>query len=320
VSWIRELRAWCSGGQRADSPADGQQIDDELMFHLRLLVDDNLARGMPPDSAWQEAQRRFGSLRRYAEACRNSAPGSIVFRLAPAAALFMVGVFCGSWLLTTGRQPPRTIAPHDLTGRVVDRDGKPLADVTLLVILKTWPGGQYSQEPFTARSDSAGQFRLPELIPAEGQFAVQVAAVRSGYALASSYRLLKGPGPHSFEPVTLALGEASPVTLVVQDASGRSVARARVVPASRRSPDGERHLVYFEGSEPIQAVADAAGRVNLDCFALGDQAEVLIQLPGKQWEPHEIRIPKNAMTITVSAQSTADEDEDPVSSTAESSS
>jgi Carboxypeptidase regulatory-like domain len=320
VSWIRELRAWCGGGQRTDSPVNSQEIDEELMFHLRLLIDDNLARGMPPDNAWQEAQRRFGSLRRYAEACRNSARGGIVSWLAPAAALFLAGVFCGSWLLMTGQQHPPTVAPHDLTGRVVDRRGNPLADATLLVILKTWPGGRYQQEPFTATSNSAGQFRLPELIPAEGQFAVQVAAVRSGYALASSYRLLPGPGPHSFEPVTLALGEASPVTLVVQDSSGRSVARARVVPASRRSPDGERHLVYLQGSEPIQAVADAAGRVSLDCFALGDQAEVFIQLPGKEWEPHEIRIPKNAMTITVSAQSTADEDEEPVSPTAESSS
>ncbi len=317
MSWIKKLRAWWCGSLPAGSPAEDQEIDEELMSHLRLLVDDNLARGMPADTAWQEAQRRFGSLRRYADACRSGGRFGFLARLAPAAVLFLVGLVCGSWFLSQQQQPP-TVALHDLTGRVVDRGGKPLADATLLVILKTWPGGRYQQEPFTAKSDAAGRFCLPKLIPTDGQFAVQVAALRSGYALASSYQLQKGPGPHPFKPVTLALAEASPITLVVQDRNGRSVGRARVVPASRKSPDGESHLVYFQGSEPVQAVADAAGRVHLDCFALGDQAQVLIQLPGKDWEPHEIRIPKDALTITVSARSAAEDEEERASPKADS--
>lgn len=89
MSWIKKLRAWWCGSLPAGSPAEDQEIDEELMSHLRLLVDDNLARGMPADTAWQEAQRRFGSLRRYADACRSG--GASVFSLACAGGGVVLG-------------------------------------------------------------------------------------------------------------------------------------------------------------------------------------------------------------------------------------
>lgn len=70
MSWSnlgRVLRRWFI------SPASESEetIDEELLFHLRLLIDDNLAKGMPTDAAWHEAQIRFGSFRRYADECRR---------------------------------------------------------------------------------------------------------------------------------------------------------------------------------------------------------------------------------------------------------
>jgi hypothetical protein len=187
----------------------------------------------------------------------------------------------------------------DLTGRVLDGKGAPLADATLLVILKTWPGGQFQQEPFTTKSDAEGKFSLPNLLPAQGQAEIQVAAFHSGYAFASNYQTQRAGGPRAFKPVTLRLTKAPPFALVVQDRGGQPAAGARVVPSSRKSPGGEEQLIYFQGSEPIQAVADEAGRVDLDCFLPGDKAVVSIQLPGKDWEEHKIRIPKEAKTVTV---------------------
>ena len=40
---IERLRAWWSGAGQADMPAAEKEIDEELMFHLRSLVEDNLA-------------------------------------------------------------------------------------------------------------------------------------------------------------------------------------------------------------------------------------------------------------------------------------
>jgi hypothetical protein len=353
MSWTERLRAWWCGGQMADRPAGEQEIDEELMFHLRSLVGDNLARGMPADTAWQEAQRRFGSLRRYAEACRNGTSGRLVKRIVPAACLLAFGVFFGCLVIDSqqnrelqkairrvqnlqretalaidemrAKQPETAAEPnderqqtkqaagelHDLTGRVLDRAGGPLANATLLVILKTWPGGWYRQEPFATTSDAEGRFCLPNLIPSKGQFAIQLTAFRSGYGFASSYQLQEGAGPHTFEPITLRMADALPITLVVQDCNGRSVARARVVPASRQSAGGERQLVYFQGSEPIHVAADSAGRVGLECFAPGDEAEILVQLPGRDWEQHQIHIPQDAETVTISARAAADDAPDP---------
>ncbi|REK11211.1 MAG: hypothetical protein DWQ37_14875 [Planctomycetota bacterium] len=56
----------------SDLPRD--EIDDELTFHLRALVDENVARGMPLDEAWDDAQRRFGSLSHYSNECHRATP------------------------------------------------------------------------------------------------------------------------------------------------------------------------------------------------------------------------------------------------------
>ncbi len=190
---------------------------------------------------------------------------------------------------------------HDLSGVVLDDNNQPLANSVVLVILKTWPGGQYQQQSFAASSDGQGEFHLPKLIPERGQFAVQVAALKSGYALTSEYQLHEGPGHHAPEPISLRLPEAAPLTLVVRDGNGQPAVGARVLPASRQSPGGQQHLVYFQGSEPIQTTADPAGCAGLACFRRGDQAEIYIQLPGRDWEHHTVMIPLNSDRIVISA-------------------
>jgi hypothetical protein len=77
----------------------------------------------------------------------------------------------------------------DFSGAVLDDAGHPLPEVQLLVILKSWPGGRYQQESFAAISNDQGQFRLPELVAIDKQYAVQVAALKSGYAFQSNYQL-----------------------------------------------------------------------------------------------------------------------------------
>jgi hypothetical protein len=324
-----------AGAQVAQGPAaagDEDEVDEELMFHLRSLVDDNVARGMSSDEAWRNARERFGSLRRYSEACRGASFGNrLRWWGLPALGLLLVGVLAG-WVLREVRslreaqvtileaqsqmkddappsapdsEPPRSDRPsglhRDLAGRIVDRNNQPIAGADVLVILKTWPGGSYRQEEFATRSDRAGAFRLPALVPGEGQRAVLVAAVKAGYVLVSQYQLSRKGEPLESDSLTLQLDDGAPITLVVQDSLGRPVANARVAPASRRSPAGEIHVVYFQGSEPVHAVSDAQGQVDLSGFARGDQAEIRVQLPGQDWEKYAIEIPGEGDTVVLSA-------------------
>jgi putative ABC transport system permease protein len=48
-----------------------QDIDDELRFHVDRREAENLAAGMPPDEAAQEARKRFGNFQTAREECRD---------------------------------------------------------------------------------------------------------------------------------------------------------------------------------------------------------------------------------------------------------
>lgn len=62
------IKSWLPFWHFDVMPSDdaAPQIDEELMFHFRSLVEENLSRGLSSDEAWADAQRRFGSLDHYA--------------------------------------------------------------------------------------------------------------------------------------------------------------------------------------------------------------------------------------------------------------
>jgi hypothetical protein len=73
-------------------------VDEELMFHVRLLVEENRLQGMSDDEAWSSAHRRFGSVYQYAKETRRIDMGHrfTTQRLA-LGGLLVLGVLCG-WL------------------------------------------------------------------------------------------------------------------------------------------------------------------------------------------------------------------------------
>jgi hypothetical protein len=299
------------------------EIDEELMFHVRSLVDEELAKGASFDAAWRAAQDRFGSLPHFAEACRDiTLEDRLMWQRFSIAGFVVLGLLVG-WLaleVRTLRQGQTSLVEanlakiaamkrpvekpaeqrHDITGQVLDQDSQPIDAARLLVILKTWPDGRYRQDDFSTTTDERGRFCLPNLVPSQGQYAILLAAVKNGYALTSNYHLQPAGEHRSVDPVTLRCDPASPITLIVHDARGRPVAHARVAPSSRQSPDGTTHLVYLQGSEPVQTASDAAGRVDLGCFQRGDTAKIFLQLPGKNWRKVSIEVPDQGQVIDVS--------------------
>jgi hypothetical protein len=304
-------------------PAAGEEVHDELMFHFRELVNDRLAAGLPFEAAWNEAEQQFGSMRRYDFECRSL---DLAQRFKWRAVALLAGLVVAAWawwsaIEVPGRrvgselsllrqevqslrdgqaalvaravaapQEDPTTRPVDLAGVVLADDGKPLSEATVFAILKTWPQGNYQQEAFTATTQADGRFQLPGLVPADDRYAIQVAALKDGFAFKSTYQLKQRKPIARPDPISLQLERAAHVTLVVRDASGQPVVGAVVIPSSRKPRQGNQHLVYFQGSQAAQRTTDAQGRVSLDCFLAGDRAEVYVQVPGNDWNSRKFEV------------------------------
>jgi len=139
-------------------------------------------------------------------------------------------------------------------------------------------------------TDGEGRFRLPRLVPPEQKCDVQVAAIKDGYGFASRYLRTEEIDRENFGSIALNLSSASPAELYLQDEQGRPVANAEVAPASRRTADGQTHLVYFQGSEAVRVTSDSQGRIPMHCFQPGDEAELFVRLPDREWRQQQVRI------------------------------
>ena len=329
--WRRWQGIWSA--DRSVSEATDAEIDEELIFHLHALVDECTAGGASADDAWRQARKRFGSISRYADACRAANHGDeIMFQRLSIAGLIGLALAVG-WLLFEVRAlresqerlvidevqhraalsaaatraaigdrsgsivTAATEAKGDLVGKVADGEGRPLEGAKLLIILKTWPGGRYRQQAFDATSDEQGMFRLPKLVPVSGQFAVQIAAVKEGYALASIYELRKDGGVAGLSPIEFRLEPASPITLILHDSQGRALAKARFAATGRKTTGGDEHVIYFQACEPIQKTTDDQGRVQVECYSRGDKAEVYVKSADSDWKSYEVTIPTEGDTV-----------------------
>ncbi len=316
MSWIKVWRALRGRVSPPFAPYEGN-IDEELLFHFRSLVDENLAKGLPADAAWHEAQQRFGSLGRYADECRKIVMGGFPMLHKVSIAGFVVLTLVVAWLFSEVRSLRQAAAAApaekpaaakagksqkaDLAGAVVDSAGKPVSDAHVLVILKTWPGGRYQQEDFAGKTDEDGPFRFAGLVPAKGQRAVHLAVVKDGYALTTTYDLKKQGEAMQTDGLKFTLDAATKMTITVRDAAGRPAAKAGVLPSGRRTADGKDHVVYFQAAKPIEMVADDDGRIQLAVFKRGEQAKIYVRLAGQEWEEHAVTIPDQGDVVEITA-------------------
>src|SRR6516162_8829816 len=71
---MESMDFWREADRRAKQPASaaasGGEVHDELMFHIRALVNEKIAEGLSFDAAWQQAEQQFGPLRRYESECQ----------------------------------------------------------------------------------------------------------------------------------------------------------------------------------------------------------------------------------------------------------
>jgi hypothetical protein len=315
MSWFDVWRGMVRPLEKDCRAHDSGTVRDEMMFHFRELVNEKVADGTSFDAAWEQAEQQFGSIKSYEDECHALRMEQRLAWRMSIAVIALILLALGGWSLTELRRARLTddlrgiqnelaalrneqnqvaakavqpigeqIQPagHDLTGQVLDFEERPLPDATILVILKTWPFGMYRQEDFTTTTDHSGRFLLPNLIPTSSQYAVQVAALKEGFAFHSFYQFTQRPSGKP-DPITLQLEPASRVTFVVRDEKGVPIPNVNLIPFVRDARSGDKHQVYFQGSRPIQQTTDAEGRVQFGCFRTGDTAEIYVQLPGQDW-------------------------------------
>ena len=335
---MESMDFWREADRRAKQPASaaasGGEVHDELMFHFRALVNEKIAEGLSFEAAWQQAEQQFGPLRRYESECQAvRIERRLAWRIAVATAGALLAMLAAWWIapdagkamknevrllrqdiealrkeqgersaqVRVATDDRRSAPAIDLTGIVLGNESQPLGDATVLVILKTWPGGAYRQQAFTATTGDDGQFQLPGLIPGEGRYAVLVAALKDGFAFQSVYRLKEFVPTEQPDPIRLQLEPASHVTLVVRDGNRQPVPNAHVIPSLRKPRQGSEQLIYFQGSEPIRQTTDAEGRVRLNCFESGDRAEIYLQLPGDEWSSREFDVSADGAVVEVAS-------------------
>jgi hypothetical protein len=91
------------------------------------------------------------------------------------------------------------------------------------------------------------------------------------------------------------------------------VAVANVIPSQRTSKSGENQLIYFQGSDVLELIADKDGQVQLSGFQAGDEARVYVRSPQGEWEEQSFRVPEDgvaAVTMSYTGMLPADRSDD----------
>ncbi len=191
-----------------------------------------------------------------------------------------------------------------LQGKVVDDQGKPVADAQVVFFVPPPLEGDVDPVEVRTKTDAAGQFRLTS--PPLARFAmngVNVWAYRPGSAITAA--------PSYLPPLDLVLRKSEPRVVTVEGPDGQPVAGAIVSPrvifvaggnaiadmpgslamplAVTTGPDGKAPLSYLRAEDRLVAVRVAAD-------AIGSQDLQLIELPRRD---------PQAATITIRLKATS---------------
>ena len=172
--------------------------------------------------------------------------------------------------LTVERPQPKPPAgpPVHVSGKVIDADGKPLADVALLAIRKTWPNNRYRQEALATKTDADGAFRFDDFAEGGRQYAFLLTVLADGYAMTSQYELVRDGTQQ--EPVTLTLEKAEPVTFLFQDADGQPLEGVFASPGERTIDKATSFLNYSMHGKSTGKQSDAQGQATFTAWKPGE--------------------------------------------------
>jgi hypothetical protein len=173
-------------------------------------------------------------------------------------------------------EPAEPAEGAGIAGTVLDADQRPVADAQVLLISKTWPGGRFRMTPHDSRTNARGEFAFPDVGESGGREELLVSIVKSGFVWQSRY-VEKEVGAE-VPAWRFELAPAVAKTIILHDAAGRPLPRTKVALHGRVDGEQVQHFIYGISAERVQVETDAEGRVELQHFAVGDRAKLLVML------------------------------------------
>jgi hypothetical protein len=287
-----------------------EEIDEEFDFHLDCRVRELIDAGWEPEPARAAAEREFGERAHWRGECRKARLGPSRWLLPIlGAALIIPATATIIWLsvalqqaqirgaraeeelrlqqervhqllaaanLPDGEATQLLAADDarlDLSGTVLDQDGKPVPKANIVVIHKSWPNNRYRQDSLRTTTGDDGTFRLPKLYVPKTQVAFLVTVLAEGHTMVSEYVLRKAD--QEVAPFKFTLRPAVTKTLIIKDNAGQPVADTAVFPTTRRTQAaGEEHHIYYQSATDCGFKTDAQGRVRMSVFAADDEIDL----------------------------------------------
>lgn len=290
--------------------AINHDIDDELEFHIQSRIDELIAGGVLPAQAEIQSRTAFGSRDQIRKQCQRINYGNqvrlIILSFAGLAASVVAICWLSYQLMTLKNQnatlakqlmsaasasagpaliaAPESIAQdkHDLFGTVAGPDGNPIADAKVMLIFKSWPGGQYRQNALATTTDIKGNYRFKNLYSTNMQTAFLVSVVTDGYVLSSKYWV--NDKRAEIKAVKMRLKKATLKTLTLLQKDGEPLANTKVFPQSRNIPTDGRsggETIYQQSAGEVMLSTDDEGKVKMNYFVAKDNAVIGVMMDGE---------------------------------------
>ncbi|MCG8649007.1 MAG: protein kinase, partial [Pirellulales bacterium] len=215
-------------------------------------------------------------------------------KVAPALKLIGLGVVAiglaalSMWI--GGMMMLATIAPASLRGRVIDSQGKPVANSPVLAIEKTWPGGRYQQRSLKTVTDQDGWFEFEKFGVRGQHYEFLLTTLPRRHTMASVYREVKDGSPQ--RPIDLKVVPAQPVKVELVDSTGTALAGARLFPLRRVTASGQEHSAYPAQFDDGAVKCSAEGEVSLSAFLPGEKATLAIEYQGEVLQ-RQVTVPRS---------------------------
>lgn len=315
---LQTLRQYLRMPWTAYASDAGDELRQELEFHLMSSAHDHQRTGLSIEESHKAALARFGDLNNVLRGCSDVFTSGQLFWHRAHLLTTMALVFFVGWLFVRATQPqmiqtqnqiPEAATGYsfeesagDILGSVKGLEGEAVSQANVIAVVKTWPPGGFRQQSYMTTTDADGSFCIEDVYPPDHKYETQVSVVAEGRLLTSRYTSMTTGylENHQFE-----LAPTNPFAIRFETDGGEPLQNVAVFPSARIDQQGNRHQVYFLGSEPIVIHSDEHGQIPITQFLPGEEVAVAVQFPGKSWQVRELVVPA-ANQVVVMTPSTFD--------------
>ena len=300
------------------------EIQDEMQFHIESRVGELVEQGLTTDKARSTANNEFGDRDTYQKDCQRIGLGLQPWFIVTAVTGLVVSLAVIMWLASTintmqienaalaaqlasqstppvlASAPPTAVSSNqefeeDLKGKITDADGNAIEGAKILLVHKSWPGGQYSQSVYDTETDEDGEYSFEDQFSTDMQNAFLVSVFAEGHVFESRYTVFKAK--KKVRDFNFKLKPGTEIEYTFTDEDGNALADTSVYIAGRKLGNKE-HMTYFQSADSATWETDEEGKLKLAFFNKGDKVTVNLMVDG-EWQETSFKVGKEtAQTVT----------------------